>query len=241
MNETARPARISGLSDSTSATTNRRISAKIWKRGKVETTTCLSLNRNERPRGEGKEKVFGMTMRIPSTTTRVSLASFRSRWVKLMSDQAPNQRHWHYPANFEGAASGTGRKKLGFGRKASNTDNVDRWERSVRSSFQPAMRADDSVLLNMILRLSSHTPPPTDMTMMCLNGAKTTARSAGAPSRMPNRLRRLAGMAAGVTPTRMRTMLGEMMAGDNKRTGDKYRKRRRRMISSITSSRCLCA
>ena len=41
------------------------------------------------------------------------------------SDQAPNQRNWHYPANFEGAASGTGTRK--FGKK----NKGDRWERSV--------------------------------------------------------------------------------------------------------------
>ena len=60
------------------------------------------------------------------------MTSAETTWTELTPDQAPNQRHWHYPANFEGAASGTGRKnRLGLGRKKSETDNVDRWERSV--------------------------------------------------------------------------------------------------------------
>jgi hypothetical protein len=54
------------------------------------------------------------------------------------TDQAPNQRHWHYPANFEGAASGTGRKKLS--RKASN--NADRWERTVSWACMTAVECN---------------------------------------------------------------------------------------------------
>lgn len=51
-------------------------------------------------------------------------------------DQAPNQRHWHYPANFEGSATGTGKKKLGFSNKG------DRWERSRAS--RPESTSSDS-------------------------------------------------------------------------------------------------
>ncbi|KAK1921995.1 hypothetical protein DB88DRAFT_496814 [Papiliotrema laurentii] len=63
-------------------------------------------------------------------------------------DQAPNQRNWHYPANFEGAASGTGTRK--FGKK----NKGDRWERSRASrsdstssgsTYPPAASADDDV------------------------------------------------------------------------------------------------
>ncbi len=48
-----------------------------------------------------------------------------SQDCRLNLDQAPNQRHWHYPANFEGAATGTGTKKFGAKNKG------DRWERTV--------------------------------------------------------------------------------------------------------------
>jgi hypothetical protein len=45
----------------------------------------------------------------------------------LTADDAPNQRNWHYPANFEGTVGAGGRKKKNRG--------ADRWERtrSVRS------------------------------------------------------------------------------------------------------------
>lgn len=46
---------------------------------------------------------------------------------ELTADDAPNQRNWHYPANFEGTVGAGGRKKKNRG--------ADRWERtrSVRS------------------------------------------------------------------------------------------------------------
>ncbi|WVR07690.1 hypothetical protein IAU60_004732 [Kwoniella sp. DSM 27419] len=62
------------------------------------------------------------------------------------ADQAPNQRHWHYPANFEGA--------VGDGRSQKRVDGGaggDRWQRAARRSstssggYPPAASTDDDV------------------------------------------------------------------------------------------------
>jgi hypothetical protein len=49
-----------------------------------------------------------------------------------MVDAAPNQNHWHYPANFEGAV-GDGRSKRNV--PAVTQGSGDRWERSVRVEY----------------------------------------------------------------------------------------------------------
>lgn len=57
-----------------------------------------------------------------------------ARPLALTPDEAPNQRNWHYPANFEGTVGAGGKKKKSKGGSANPSG--DRWERarSVRSS-----------------------------------------------------------------------------------------------------------
>ncbi|WWC91695.1 uncharacterized protein L201_006641 [Kwoniella dendrophila CBS 6074] len=66
------------------------------------------------------------------------------------NDQAPNQKNWHYPANFEGTV-GDGRS---YKRNGQSGSSGDRWERAARRSsnassssagYPPAAATDDDV------------------------------------------------------------------------------------------------
>jgi hypothetical protein len=77
MIEIAKSARINGQSDLTSVTTSRPTLDRSWRKARSETIMFLFLNKSKRLRGGDKEKVFGMIVRTPSTTTRVSLGPIR--------------------------------------------------------------------------------------------------------------------------------------------------------------------
>ncbi|WVQ84497.1 hypothetical protein IAT38_006649 [Cryptococcus sp. DSM 104549] len=70
------------------------------------------------------------------------------------ANRAPNQRNWHYPANFEGTV-GDGRSYKRKANKSSSSDGGDRWQRaagrrsstasSTNNTYPPHASTDDDV------------------------------------------------------------------------------------------------
>ena len=154
----------------------------------------------------------------------------------LIADEAPNQRNWHYPMNFEGAATGAGRKKN------KTTSAGDRWERTVSGGDLSSMtaRAHVSEPTGPTRCLQAqHTPLVRLWMMTCQSGDVIMAqRAVVRRTRSSSRARRQVVAADG--PIRMLTMCRATTAGEARLTSVKRNGNQvdaARMCSTTSSSR----
>lgn len=132
----------------------------------------------ERERRRAREGLWNDTEDTEYYNEGESIEDGQDSWAKRI-DEAPNQRHWHYPANFEGAATGTGKKKL------AKKSNEDRWERSVSREWDCtcSLLILSGHLGQTPLRRARRILPRRLQTTTSRNGAKTTDQRDGRPKR----------------------------------------------------------